>query len=288
MRFQKEQKTKKRTKGKRRRQIQPHVPLLLTQGAQMSASTIPPPTIRAIIARIVHVAVAGTTRLGTSLFIAGSSATSSVVRPHLPALAISDFRRRDAFSQDLLDVRLDKPSKQFSKCPIISRRGSFFESIPRSALTVHTPCPGPVTETPVTRNPWRKFFLVNRIAPRAGLSGPGATWRIAPFFRSTRTLSGRRRTAVSVYVLVPRLRGQRVIRSGKLGSSRDRCRVDPCVDRPRFSSWRSHAPLIPNDPSVSSDARVLGAFVALLFKKWEHRVFCRVSGWKICVLGTRV
>lgn len=91
----------------------------------MYARTIPPPKIRAIIAKVVHRAELERTRVGTSLFIAGSSATSSVVKPHLLALAIRDLRRRDAFSQDLFDVRLDKPSKQFPKCPIISRRVSF-------------------------------------------------------------------------------------------------------------------------------------------------------------------
>lgn len=102
------------------------------QGAQMYARTMPPPKIRTIIAKVVHVAELGMTRLGTSLFIAGNSATSSVVRSHLLALAIRDLRRRDAFSQDFLDVRLDKPfSKQFSKCPIISPRVSFLSQFKR-------------------------------------------------------------------------------------------------------------------------------------------------------------
>ncbi|RLU19634.1 hypothetical protein DMN91_008191 [Ooceraea biroi] len=95
------------------------------QGAQMYSRTMmPPPRIRAIIVKVVHVAEV---EVGTSLFVAGSSTTSSVVRPHLFALAIRDLRRRDAFSQDFLDVRLDpKPSKQpFPRCPIISRRVSF-------------------------------------------------------------------------------------------------------------------------------------------------------------------
>ncbi|XP_028050189.1 uncharacterized protein LOC114255491 [Monomorium pharaonis] len=91
----------------------------------MYARTILPPKARAIIARVVHVVELEVTRFGTSLFIVGNSTTSSVDRPHLLALAISDLRRRDAFSQDLFDVRLDKPSKQFPKCPIIPRRVSF-------------------------------------------------------------------------------------------------------------------------------------------------------------------
>lgn len=85
----------------------------------MYTRTILPPKIRAIIAKVVHMAELEVTRVGTSFFIAGNSVTSSVVKPHLLALAIRDLRRRDAFSQDLFDVRLDKPSKQFSKCPII-------------------------------------------------------------------------------------------------------------------------------------------------------------------------
>lgn len=104
---------------------QPHVLFFVMQGAQMYARIIPPPKTRAIIAKVVHVAELEVTRVGTSLFIAGNSATSSVAKPHLLALAIRDLRRRDAFSQDLLDVRFDKPSKQFPKCPIISRRVSF-------------------------------------------------------------------------------------------------------------------------------------------------------------------
>lgn len=104
---------------------------LVIHGAQMYAKTIPPPKIKAIIAKVVHVADLGVIRVGTSRFIAGSSATSSVVKPHLLALAISDLRRRDAFSQDLFDVRLDKPSKQFPKCPIISRRVSFLSQFKR-------------------------------------------------------------------------------------------------------------------------------------------------------------
>ncbi|KAL6429546.1 hypothetical protein ACFW04_007475 [Cataglyphis niger] len=92
----------------------------------MYARTMTPPRIRTIIAKVVHAVEFGMTRLGINLFIAGNSATSLVVRPHLLALAIKDLRRRDAFSQDFLDVRLDKPfSKQFSKCPIISPRLSF-------------------------------------------------------------------------------------------------------------------------------------------------------------------
>lgn len=104
---------------------------LVIQGAQMYARTIPPPKIKAIIAKVVHVVGLEVIRVGTSLFIAGSSATSSVVKPHLLALEISDLRRRDAFSQDLFDVRLDKPSKQFPKCPIISRRVSFLSQSKR-------------------------------------------------------------------------------------------------------------------------------------------------------------
>lgn len=105
----------------------PHVLFLVMQGAQMYARTTPPASSRTIMAKIVHAAELGMMRLGTSLFIAGNSATSSVVRSHLLALAIRDLRRRDAFSQDFLDVRLDKPfSKQCaSKCPIISPRVSF-------------------------------------------------------------------------------------------------------------------------------------------------------------------
>lgn len=91
----------------------------------MYARTMPPPRMSTIIAKVVHTVEVEVTRVGTSLFIVGNSATSSVVRPHLLALAIKDLRRRDAFSQDFFDVRLDKPSKQFSKCPIISRRVSF-------------------------------------------------------------------------------------------------------------------------------------------------------------------
>lgn len=90
----------------------------------MNARTTPPARSIAIIAKVVHDEVE-VTRVGINLFVAGSSTTSLVVRPHLLALAIKDLRRRDAFSQDLFDVRLDKPSKQFSKCPIISRRVSF-------------------------------------------------------------------------------------------------------------------------------------------------------------------
>lgn len=106
---------------------QSHVLFLVMQGAQMYARTMPPPKTRTIIAKVVHVADLGMTRfLAINLFIADNSATSSVVRPHLLALAIRDLRRRDAFSQDFLDVRLDKPfSKQFSKCPIILPRVSF-------------------------------------------------------------------------------------------------------------------------------------------------------------------
>lgn len=98
---------------------------LVIQGAQMYARTIPPPKIKAIITKVVQVAEFEVIRVGTSFFIAGNSATSSVVKPHLLALAINDLRRRDAFSQDLFDVRLDKLSKQFPKCPIISPRVSF-------------------------------------------------------------------------------------------------------------------------------------------------------------------
>ncbi|TGZ49984.1 Uncharacterized protein DBV15_11608 [Temnothorax longispinosus] len=104
---------------------------LVIQGAQMYARTIPLPKIKAIIAKVVHVAEPEVIRVGTSFFIAGNSATSLVVKPHLLALAISDLRRRDAFSQDLFDVRLDKPSKQFPKCPIISRRVSFLSQSKR-------------------------------------------------------------------------------------------------------------------------------------------------------------
>lgn len=107
---------------------------LVMQGAQIYARTIPPPKTKAIIAKVVHVAEFVVTRVGTSLFIAGNSTTSSVVKPHLLALAISDLRRRDAFSQDLFDVRLDKPSKQFPKCPIISRRVSFLSQSKRCGV----------------------------------------------------------------------------------------------------------------------------------------------------------
>jgi len=87
-------------------------------------STMPAPRIRAIAAKVVaEVRVA---RPGSSLFVAGNSTTSSAVRPHLFALAIRERRRRDAFSQDFLDVRLDpRASKQLPRCPIISRRVSF-------------------------------------------------------------------------------------------------------------------------------------------------------------------
>ncbi|KYN12471.1 PREDICTED: uncharacterized protein LOC108767201 [Trachymyrmex cornetzi] len=97
----------------------------------MYARIIPPPKTRAIIAKVVHGVELEVTRVGTSFFIAGNSATSSVVKPHLLALAIRDLRRRDAFSQDFFDVRLDKPSKQFPKCPIISRRFSFLSQFKR-------------------------------------------------------------------------------------------------------------------------------------------------------------
>ncbi|XP_018405457.1 PREDICTED: uncharacterized protein LOC108781847 [Cyphomyrmex costatus] len=91
----------------------------------MYVRIIPPPKTRAIIAKVVHMFELEVTRVGTSFFIVGNSATSSVVKPHLLVLAIRDLKRRDAFSQDFFDVRLDKPSKQFSKCPIIPRRVSF-------------------------------------------------------------------------------------------------------------------------------------------------------------------
>ncbi|XP_012059875.1 PREDICTED: uncharacterized protein LOC105623084 [Atta cephalotes] len=97
----------------------------------MYAKIIPLPKTRAIIAKVVHGVEFEVTRVGTSFFIAGNSATSSVVKPHLLALAIRDLRRRDAFSQDFFDVRLDKPSKQFPKCPIISRGFSFLSQFKR-------------------------------------------------------------------------------------------------------------------------------------------------------------
>jgi len=101
----------------------PHV-VLEMQGAQMySRSTMPAPRIRAIVAKVVHVAEVEVARAGSSLFVAGSSTTSSAVKPHLFALAMRERRRRDAFSQDFLDVRLPAPraSKQLPRCPIISR-----------------------------------------------------------------------------------------------------------------------------------------------------------------------
>ncbi|EFN88207.1 hypothetical protein EAI_04655 [Harpegnathos saltator] len=81
---------------------------------------MPPARSSEIIAKVVHMVEVEVTRGGTNFFVADSSATSSVVRPHLLALVIKDLKRRDAFSQDFFDVRLDKPFKQFSKCLIIS------------------------------------------------------------------------------------------------------------------------------------------------------------------------
>ncbi|XP_014614508.1 PREDICTED: uncharacterized protein LOC106792552 [Polistes canadensis] len=76
--------------------------LLAMQGAQRKASTRLPPRIRTIIKRVVL--VVDIIRPGRSLFIAGNSATSSVVRPNLLAFAIKYLSFRDAFSQDILDV----------------------------------------------------------------------------------------------------------------------------------------------------------------------------------------
>jgi len=113
--------------SQRRSTSRPHV-VLEMQGAQMyNRSTMPAPRIRAIAAKVVHVAEVEVARPGNSLFVAGNSTTSSAVRPHLFALAIRERRRREAFSQDFLDVRLDlRASKlKLPRCPIISRRVSF-------------------------------------------------------------------------------------------------------------------------------------------------------------------
>ncbi|XP_076289749.1 uncharacterized protein LOC143213611 [Lasioglossum baleicum] len=83
-----------------------HAALFTRQGAQRKANTIPPARIKAIMARIVHVLEAEVTRVDNSLLLAGSSTTSSVFRPSLLALPSKNLRRRDAFSQDILN-RID-------------------------------------------------------------------------------------------------------------------------------------------------------------------------------------
>ncbi|XP_017765345.1 PREDICTED: uncharacterized protein LOC108554545 [Eufriesea mexicana] len=82
---------------------EPHVLLLVTQGAQKKISSTPPPRIKAIIAKIVHAVEAEVTRVDSSLLAAGRSTTSSVFKPNLLALLSKNLRRRDAFSQDILD-----------------------------------------------------------------------------------------------------------------------------------------------------------------------------------------
>ncbi|EFN67855.1 hypothetical protein EAG_07353 [Camponotus floridanus] len=117
---------------------------------------MPPPKTRTIIAKVVHVADLGMTRfLAINLFIADNSVTSSVVRPHLLALAIRDLRRRDAFSQDFLDVRLDKPfSKQFSKS-LLLQVGNVF-------MRMHL-APGVVSS--LSNDNWFEFFDKEQRSP---------------------------------------------------------------------------------------------------------------------------
>ncbi|XP_033351486.1 uncharacterized protein LOC117234423, partial [Bombus vosnesenskii] len=82
----------------------PHVLLLVTQGAQKKINIVPPPRIKAIMAKIVHTVEAAVTRADNSLLAAGKPTTSSVLKPNLLVLLSKNLRRRDAFSQDILDV----------------------------------------------------------------------------------------------------------------------------------------------------------------------------------------
>lgn len=66
------------------------------------------------MAKIVHVLEAEVIRVDNSLLLAGSSTTSSGFKPNLLALLSKNLRRRDAFSQDILDVRL---KGAFAKSP---------------------------------------------------------------------------------------------------------------------------------------------------------------------------
>ncbi|XP_043589773.1 uncharacterized protein LOC122570895 [Bombus pyrosoma] len=77
---------------------------LVTQGAQKKINIVPPPRIKAIMAKIVHTVEAAVTRADNSLLAAGKPTTSSVLKPNLLVLLSKNLRRRDAFSQDILDV----------------------------------------------------------------------------------------------------------------------------------------------------------------------------------------
>lgn len=112
---------------------EPHVLLLVTQGAQKKISSTPPPRIKAIIARMVHTVEAEVTRVDSSLLAAGRSTTSSVFKPNLLALPNKNLRRRDAFSQDILND-LSSSTVLFEFSRITSLR---YSSLYLNSLTNH-------------------------------------------------------------------------------------------------------------------------------------------------------
>ena len=84
-------------------------------GAQSTASTTPPPRSTTTATRKYHAVFVDLD--GTIFRTIGRSATSSSVKPKRFALPKRHLRRRDAFSQDILDHSLSTPQK-FSQIPL--------------------------------------------------------------------------------------------------------------------------------------------------------------------------